>query len=312
MALLPFDIPPGLARQEAIGPSWADWLGRLPRLVRDVAEEWEVSFDGPPMHGYGSLVVPVVEPSGRVAVLKVSFDGDEEGLHEGLGLQHWDGDGTVRMFRADPRRRALLLERLDAARDLGAVPVLDACEVVAGLYPRLHRPALPQLQRLSAYIARWTGNLERLPVDAPVPRRLVEQAVALGRSFVADEATDAAMIHGDLHYQNVLAAERAPWLAIDPKPMAGDPHYEVAPMLWNRWEEAVATGDVRRAVRRRFHTLVDAAGLDEDRARDWVVVRELHNILWTIEDAQTTSRALDAEDRDDITVAVTVAKAVQD
>ena len=43
-------------------------------------------------------------------------------------------------------------------------------------------------------------------------------------------------------------------------------------MLWNRWDEVVATGDVRDAVRRRFHTIVDAAGLDEDRARDWVVL----------------------------------------
>jgi streptomycin 6-kinase len=82
-------------------------------------------------------------------------------------------------------------------------------------------------------------------------------------------------------------------------------------MLWNRWEEAVACGDVRTAVRRRFHTIVDAAGLDEDRARDWVVVRELHNILWTIEDAERVSRPLDGEDRAYITVAVTIAKAVQ-
>ena len=46
-------------------------------------------------------------------------------------------------------------------------------------------------------------------------------------------------------------------------------------MLWNRWDEMVATGGVRDAVRRRFHTLVDIAGLDEDRARDWVVLREV-------------------------------------
>jgi streptomycin 6-kinase len=310
--LLPFDLPAGLASQASLGPSWADWLDRLPRRVCDLAAEWELRFDGAPMHGYGSLVVPVAEADGRCSVLKASYDGDEEGLHEALGLQLWDGDGAVRMFRADPRRRALLLERLDAGRDLDALPVLEACAVVAGFYPRLHRPALPQLQRLSGFVDRWTMRLAALPVAAPVPRRLVEQAVALGRDFVTDTDTDAVVIHGDLHYQNVLAAEREPWLVIDPKPVAGDPHYEVAPMLWNRWEEAVACGDVRTAVRRRFHTIVDAAGLDEDRARDWVIVRELHNILWTIEDAERVSRPLDGEDRASITVAVTIAKAVQE
>ncbi|MFI5426222.1 aminoglycoside phosphotransferase family protein [Aeromicrobium sp. UC242_57] len=78
-----------------------------------------------------------------------------------------------------------------------------------------------------------------------MPRRIVEQAIRLGRSFVDDPDSVGRLIHADLHYENVLAAERAPWLAIDPKPVSGDPHYEVAPLLWNRWDEAVATGDVR-------------------------------------------------------------------
>ncbi len=76
-------------------------------------------------------------------------------------------------------------------------------------------------------------------------------------------------------------------MAIDPKPMSGDPHYEVAPLLWNRWDELAGPGSgqsVRDGVRRRFHATVDAAGLDEDRARDWVVVRMLHNALWELED----------------------------
>jgi streptomycin 6-kinase len=110
------------------------------------------------------------------------------------------------------------------------------------------------------------------------------------------------MIHGDLHYENVLAADREPWLAIDPKPMSGDPHYELAPMLWNRWEEAVETGDLREAVRRRFFLLVDHAELDEERARDWVIVREVLNAAW----------AAEVDDQEAVTVALTIAKAVQD
>jgi streptomycin 6-kinase len=101
-------------------------------------------------------------------------------------------------------------------------------------------------------------------------------------------------------------------LVIDPKPMSGDPHYEVAPMLWNRWDEVVGSGNVRGAVRRRFHAVVDAAELDEDRARDWVVVREMHNAMWTVEDAWRSGRELDAEDRDWITRCIAIAKAVQD
>ena len=99
---------------------------------------------------------------------------------------------------------------------------------------------------------------------------------------------------------------------IDPKPLSGDPHYEVAPLLWNRWDEVVESGRVRDAVRRRFFTVVDAAGLDEARARDWVVVREMHNALWTIQDAQANDRALGPEEQDWLTISIAVAKAVQD
>ncbi len=164
-------------------------------------------------------------------------------------------------------------------------------------------PAPPQLRSLSSYVARWTDRLAALPNDAPVPHRLVEQAVALGRDLVADPMCDGTMIHTDLHYTNVLAGGREPWLAIDPKPLSGDPHYELAPMLWNRWDELA--DDRRGGVRRRFETLVDAAGLDEDRARDWVVVRMMCNALWEIERQACPDRAA-------LTLCVTLAKAVQE
>jgi streptomycin 6-kinase len=304
------EIPAAFLAHGAGDPRFEAYLAHLPRLLREVAADWQLSFDGPARHGNAALVVPVRTAGGRPAMVKLNLPHDEA-EHEHLGLQAWHGNGTVQLLRADPHRWALLLERLHADEDLTSLWDLEACEIVAGFYTRLHVPALPQLRRLSGYVARWTERLAELPADAAVPRRLVEQAVSLGRSFVADPETDARTIHGDLHYENVLAADREPWLVIDPKPMAGDPHYEVAPMLWNRWDEVVASGSVRDAVRRRFHTIVDVALLDEDRARDWVIVRELHNVLWLIEGAVAAGRSLDRADREQITTAVAIAKAVQ-
>jgi streptomycin 6-kinase len=307
---LPFDVPAGLRAQAGLGADWAAWLDGLSRLVAEVADDWELTFDGEPTHGYCALVVPVRTVSGRPAVLKVGFP-DDESEHEHLALQHWHGNGAVSLLRADPRRYALLLERLHP-EDLTALGDVEACEVVAGLYRRLHVPAPPQLRTLTSYVERWGADLAALPRDAPVPRRLVEQALSLGRDLVADPASNGTMIHADLHYENVLAADREPWLAIDPKPVSGDPHYEVAPLLWNRWDEVLGSGDVRTAVRRRFHTVVDTAGLDEDRARDWVVVREVHNAMWTIRDARRAGRRPDDADREWLTRCITIAKAVQE
>lgn len=299
MSLLPFDLPPTFLAIAERDEQWAAWVDGVPRVVRDLLDEWDLVVDGEPMHGWTSLVVPV-RMGGRPAVLKVAWP-HEECQHEVLALQHWHGNGAVLMLRADPRRNAMLLERL-STQDLLQVGTLEACEVIAGLYARLHVPAPPQLLTLSSYVRRYTDDLKRLPRDALIPRRYVDQAVRLGGDLADDPATDGTLIHGDLHFENVLAGDRAPWLAIDPQPVSGDPHYEVDPVLFNRWDEVIASGDVREAVRRRFHTVVDVAGFDEDRARDWVVVREAHNAMWAIEDG----------DRERVTTAIAIIKAVQD
>ncbi|MGH3460004.1 MAG: aminoglycoside phosphotransferase family protein [Kribbellaceae bacterium] len=290
------------------GEEWARWLDRLPRLVGDLLGEWDLTADGAAVHGECALVVPVRTADGVPAVLKVSWP-HWEAEYEHLALRDWDGAGSVRLLRADPHRFALLLERVHP-RDLTTVEEIEATELVAATYRRLHVPAGPQYRRLSVEVTRWADGLAALPSGAPVPRRYVEQAVSLARDLAADPDCDGRLIHTDLHYFNVLAADREPWLVIDPKPLSGDPHYEVAPLLWNRWDEITATGDVRAAVRRRFHAAVDAAGLDEDRARDWVVVRELCNIGWAIEDLG--GRLVDPETQDWITTALAIAKAVQD
>ncbi len=126
------------------GPAWAAWVDRLPKLAAALLEEWELVPDGEPMSGWTALVLPVRTRDGVPAVLKLVCPGDEE-EHEHLALQRWGGDGAVRLLRADPGRRALLLERLHQ-RDLTELWDLEACEIVAGLYARIHVPALPQLR----------------------------------------------------------------------------------------------------------------------------------------------------------------------
>jgi streptomycin 6-kinase len=184
---LPFDVPAGLRAQAALGPDWAAWLDGLSRIVAEVVAEWELGLDGE-THGFCSVVLPVRTVSGRPAVLKVGFP-DDESEHEHLALQHWHGRGTVQLLRADPHRRAMLLERLHP-EDLTGLWDVEACEVVARLYGCLHVPAPPQLRALTSYVARWGEDLAALPRDAPLPRRLAEQAVALGRDLVADPASE--------------------------------------------------------------------------------------------------------------------------
>ena len=256
--------------------SGADWLRQLPRLIDDLLARWSLVPDGPTRSGVCAVAVPVTSEarSSDQAVLKVTWP-HVEAVTEHLALRRWDGDGSVRLLRADPARFALLLERLDGDTDLDSLPDDQACEVIGDLIRTLSVPAIARIPTLSAYARR---QLEKPPPTHVLPRRYVDQARRLAADLGSAPGVDARLLHTDLHYQNVLrqnvpGVERAAWLAIDPKPLAGDPAFEVGPALWNRVEELGTGSSLRWNVRRRLEIICERAGIDEDHARAWTIVR---------------------------------------
>ena len=91
----------------------------------------------------------------------------------------------------------------------------------------------------------------------PFPAALLDRAEAIARHLLAS-APREVLLHGDFHHYNVLSADRAPWLAIDPKGMLGDPGYEIGPFLLN------PDGPPKSAalLRRRLDVLAEALAYD--------------------------------------------------
>ncbi|WP_435845065.1 aminoglycoside phosphotransferase family protein [Streptomyces flaveolus] len=273
------DVPDALAASQAKynGEAGRAFIDALPELAAGFLDRWRLRLDGPPMHGWAALVLPVVRGDGTPAALKLQIL-DEETAGEPLALRLWDGDGAVRLLDHDPATGTMLLERLDPTRTLGHVEDSRAAVlVVARLLARLTAtPAPPGLRSLGdiarAMLDRTPWALARIP--DPEARRLVTDCAAAVRE-VAGEPGDR-LLHWDLHYENVLACDRAPWLAIDPKPLAGDPGFDLLPALDNRYDPA--------ETRWRFDALTGALGLDRERARAWSLGRVLQNLLWNVED----------------------------
>ena len=187
----------------------------------------------------------------------------------------------------------MLLERLDADRPLATVrDDIAALEILSELLGRLSSvPAPAGIRRLSDFGADLLGRAPRALtlVSDPSQHRLI-QACASALEEVLSDAGDR-LVHEDLHFDNILgphpADQREPWLAIDPNPVAGDPGFALLAALHNRWEEAVATGDLPRAIRRRFDLMTDILGLDRNRATAWTLARVLQNALWDVEHDDT-------------------------
>lgn len=256
------------------GPTGADWVRQVPRLVASGLERWGLDVDGSPRTGWTALVVPVRRGAERLA-LKVTWP-HPEGRLEHLALRHWDGRGAVRLVAAHPGDGLLLLERLDPDEDLGEVWTDEACAVIGGLLAGLNVPAPPQVETLADYLP---PHLERMGRREAVPRRVTERTRGLARELLADPGP-GLLLHTDLHYENVLRAPDGRWLAIDPKPLSGHPGFELLPALRNRAAELGTGAAFRWSVRHRLALLAETAGVDEDQARAWSLLRAGLETSW--------------------------------
>lgn len=275
------DVPEELAASQAMynGEEGSAFVAGLPRLAAGFLDRWGLRVDGPSMYGVCALVLPVVRTDGTRAVLKLQLL-DEESVGEPVALRVWGGEGAVRLLDHDPATGTMLLERLDPARTLSHLPDSRAAVlVVARLLARLTSGPAPEGMRRLGDVAR--AMLERTPwaverVPDPEARRLLADCAAAVREVV-DEPGDR-LLHWDLHFDNVLASDRAPWLAIDPKPLAGDPGFDLLPAIDNRFDA--------EEVHWRFDAMTDVLGLERARARAWTLARVLQNTLWEIEDGR--------------------------
>lgn len=250
------------------------WLAELPTLARELMARWDLTPEGDSvLHGFLGVVVPVRRGADRYA-LKIGQP-SEEVDNQVASLAVWRGRGMVQLVEADPSAGALLLERLDHRRCLDDIELGEAVDVAAHLLRRLAVPAakepLPTLDDLvTGWPERWTTEWERL--GRPLPRRLLDAAAESCRAL--GPRSGRLLVDHDLHFRNVLAGEREPWLAIDPRGVLGDAEFALPPLLWNRF---VGPAEVPERIAR----FTDLAGLDRELTLGWALVRVVDYFLWS-------------------------------
>jgi streptomycin 6-kinase len=244
------------------------WLASLPGLVEEFLQRWCCTPAAPITHGGVGIILPVRRDDGRPAVLKVSFT-HPGNRYEAQAFAVWGGRGAVLLYERDDARFAMLVEQAEwqTLDDLGDVD--QATVAIGQLARRLAVPAPPDLPRLSDQAEEWEQTL-REDADRlghPLSPRALGAAVATIQDLGGTQPD--TMVHGDLHFGNVVRSRREPWLVVDPKGFVGDLASDALTVLVGGVDSLRRADDLEGELRRRLAIFADAAEIERERAIRW-------------------------------------------
>ena len=219
----------------------------------ELAARWQLTLGDRLPAGAGGRVYRATRADGTPAVLKLLHP-HREALQEGDALERIGGDGAIRLLERDDDRHALLLELCVPGTPVSALGTGEAMDVIVGLLPRLWKDATG-FHTLAEEVA-WWEELDELD----------DRARSLARDL-APTQRELVLCNQDLHGDNVLAAQREPWLVVDPKPLAAEREFQAAPIL-----RSGELGHSRRQLLYRLDRLAEL-GLDRGRMIGWTVVQ---------------------------------------
>jgi len=265
-------IPDALAASTVLreGDAGRGWLEELPFIVAAACERWGCTPDGDPWHGQVALVVPVGHSSGP-GVLKVSFP-HPGNIGEADALRCFGGHGAVRLVDADDTGFVLLMERADPTTladrlaRCAELAVEEAIEIAGDLSLQLAVPASPSIEVLAGTAEGWEGQLDDQVTACPdlLPKAVTDRARQTIRLLTTD--TTATMLHGDLHFGNILQSSREPWLTIDPKGWSGTRAWDAFTVIAGQREQLQQDGDIYGGAVNRVQRFSTAAQINPDLA----------------------------------------------
>ncbi|GAA1113822.1 aminoglycoside phosphotransferase family protein [Kribbella jejuensis] len=261
------NLPESFLRMPRWWTEGAEWLQDLPAAVERQCERWSLSVVGAVSHGSNAVVVPVAR-AGEEFVLRMSPPGAEVS-DQVWALRWWAGRGMAYLYDADVEVGAMLLERLSTP--LTSRPIDEAVAVLGQLMRRLAVPAPDDARSTADIVTTRTAELEPQweRLGRPFDVAILREALAIAPT----ETTSTLAVNGDFHAGQVLAGQREAWLMVDPVLFRGDIEYDLGRVLW--WDL-----DRMDDIVRYFDLAVREAGLDRDRARDWVIWRTVDYWLY--------------------------------
>lgn len=258
---------PSIVRNKAVAVGAAWWVDALPDIVGGLVDDWSITIGATFGEGTEAFVAEATMADGTPAVLKVLIPrGGEVADNEATVLRLAGGDGCPQLYREDPDRNALLMERLGPSMFALGLPYEQRLPALCDVAARIWRPApdcgLPtgaaKADRLSEFVATTWEALDR-----PCAERTVEHALTCARRRrAAHDDERAVLVHGDVQQWNALRTGDG-FALVDPDGLLAEPEYDLGVILREDPDEPLAADPFATAAWMAQRCGVDAAAVFE-------------------------------------------------
>ena len=286
----PDNLPPRF-RENVLGvcgERGRHWLSNLPEIVGEMAKKWSLAVENPFPNLTYNYVAPCVCADGSRAVLKIGLPEENDSVifGEAKFLKITGGSGAVKLLQFDADYRALLLERLLPGENLAKLCQRndqEATVIAVDIMRKICRQ--PPKNHDFPILENWINKLQTA-AETKFPVRLVTKA----RNYfeeLSDASNQNLLLHGDLHHENILSAERESFLAIDPKGVVGNIGYEIGVFLNNQRRLIWARQNLQEILAERVEQFAESFEIEPRNLRRWAFVQAVLAAWWVFEDKGT-------------------------
>ncbi len=262
------------------GDKGRQWLKDLPDLLQRFARFWNLILDDCYANANFNYVAPAKLEHGLEVVFKCGVP-SRELIAEANALKYYNGVGAVRLLQFAEEAGVMLLEKITPGNLLEESPDENQATVWAvELIKKLNRP----ITETSAFptLSDWFQGLEKLTHHfeghtGPFPPHLVNKAKEMSHELLNSQG-EQVLLHGDLHYANILWSEQNGWQAIDPQGVIGEREFDIP---FPRLEKIID----EKLLRYRLDRFIEISGFDRQRIIGWLFSKAVLAASWTFEDS---------------------------
>jgi streptomycin 6-kinase len=285
-------LPPEFVERvhRIFGDRGREWLPLLADIVARCRDKWGLSLGTITPHISMNYIEFTETDSGVPVVLKVGVPHPEL-FSEMEALRLYGGRGAARLLDYDPELGAILMQRLQPGTMLLEFGDNETQTVIAASVMRELFAPVPPTHGLPMF-SHWVERAFRLtrtewdPQEL-MPRDLIDLAEHAFEKINRGREDDA-VLHGDLHHENIVLDDQSGWTAIDPKGAIGPRCLEVGRYLHNQIPSSLPFERREAMVRERIRIFASELDYSEEIVAasgliDWVLSH-----CWSLENGHVS------------------------